>query len=99
MCRYAIKNSLKPSGKNKDKISMAYVDYCLIVNSYGKNLGKENPWQSLENNKYDLRIIIVIICLWYLLKNPCGENRRYDIGYVFNIPNKNPCGENKRYDI
>ena len=43
MCRYAIKNSLKPSGKNKDKISMAYVDYCLIVNSYGKNLGKENP--------------------------------------------------------
>ena len=60
---------------------------------------KENPWQSLENNKYDLRIIIVIICPWYLLKNPCGGNRRYDIGYVFNIPNKNPCGENKRYDI
>jgi len=41
MCRYAIKNSLKPIGKNKDKISMAYVDYCLIVNSYGKNLGRK----------------------------------------------------------
>ena len=41
MCRYAIKSSLKPSGKNKDKIGMAYVDYCLIVNSYGKNLGRK----------------------------------------------------------
>ena len=62
---------------------MAYVDYCLIVNSYGKNLGKENPWQSLENNKYDLRIIIVIICLWYHLKNPVGKTR--DMTYVYVI--------------
>ena len=60
---------------------------------------EENPWPILENNKYDLRIIIVIICPWYLLKNPCGENRRYDM-YMSKIPPyKNPGGENKRYDI
>ena len=38
---YATKTPLNPVGKNKDKIGMAYVDYCLIVNSYGKNLGRK----------------------------------------------------------
>jgi hypothetical protein len=37
--------------------------------------------------------------LWYPLKNPYRENRRYDIQYVLNITFKNPDGENRRYDI
>ena len=78
---------------------MVYVDYCLIVNLYGKPRKKKPITKFREQYKYDLRIIIVIICPWYLLKNPCGENRRYDM-YMSKIPlYENPGGENKRYDI
>jgi len=42
---------------------MAYVDYCLIINLYGKPRKEKPITKFREQYKYDLRIIIVIMSL------------------------------------